>query len=72
MERFPGSFEVALGRGCTCPASIPIIFDTEKFIYEVEQRPAIYDVQSKDYSNRQIKAKAGLRSVRPCTGKNGM
>ena len=34
-----------------------IMFDIEKFICEVEQRPAIYDVTSKEYSNKQIKGK---------------
>ena len=32
-------------------------FDSEKFICEIEKRPAIYDVTSKNYSNRLIKAK---------------
>lgn len=33
------------------------MFDTEKFIVEIEQRPALYDVSSKEYSNKNIKAK---------------
>lgn len=32
------------------------MFDTEKFISEIEQRPSIYDVQCKEYSNREMKA----------------
>lgn len=33
------------------------MFDTEMFICEIEKRPAIYDIKSKDYSNRDVKAK---------------
>ncbi|KAK5647841.1 hypothetical protein RI129_002733 [Pyrocoelia pectoralis] len=33
------------------------MFDTEKFICEIEKRPAIYNVKMKEYSNRDIKAK---------------
>lgn len=33
------------------------MFDTEKFIVEIEQRPALYDVSCKEYSNKNIKAK---------------
>ena len=34
------------------------MFDTEKFIIEVELRPAIWDVQSKLYANKIEKVKA--------------
>jgi len=33
------------------------MFDTEKFICEIEARAPLYDVKSKSYSNREIKAK---------------
>lgn len=33
-------------------------FDTELFIDEVEKRPAIWDIQCKDYSNKIIKNQA--------------
>ncbi|XP_064087404.1 uncharacterized protein LOC135202078 [Macrobrachium nipponense] len=33
------------------------MFDTDKFICEVESRPALYNVKLKDYSNRETKAK---------------
>lgn len=33
------------------------MFDTEKFIFEIELRPAIYNVTLKEYSNKHIKAK---------------
>lgn len=33
------------------------MFDTEIFICEIEKRPAIYDIKSKEYSNRDVKAK---------------
>lgn len=36
---------------------VVIMFDTELFICEVEMRPPLYDVTSKEYSNREIKAK---------------
>lgn len=32
------------------------MFDTEIFICEIEKRPAIYDIKSKDYSNIDVKA----------------
>jgi hypothetical protein len=32
------------------------MFDTEKFICEVEARPPLYNVQSNEYSNREVKA----------------
>jgi hypothetical protein len=32
------------------------MFDSEKFIYEIEARASIYNVQSKKYSNREVKA----------------
>lgn len=31
--------------------------DVDKFIYEIEQRPAIWDMKSKDYSDRIQKVK---------------
>lgn len=34
------------------------MFDTEKFICAVEQRPCLYDVSCKEYSNKQLKAKS--------------
>ena len=34
------------------------MFDTEKFICEIELRPAIWDVRSKSYSNKTEKTKA--------------
>lgn len=34
------------------------MFDTEKFICEIEKRPALYDIKSKEYCNREIKAKS--------------
>ena len=34
------------------------MFDTEKFICEVEQRPSIWDVSSNSYSNKNEKSKA--------------
>ena len=33
------------------------MFDIEKFILEVKERPALYDVQLAEYRNREIKAK---------------
>lgn len=33
------------------------MFDTEKFICEIEARAPLYDIKSKCYSNREIKAK---------------
>ncbi|KAG8277656.1 hypothetical protein J6590_037799 [Homalodisca vitripennis] len=36
------------------------MFDTEKFILEVEKRPPLYDVQSKEYSNRNVKAQCWM------------
>ncbi|XP_063612967.1 uncharacterized protein LOC134786343 [Penaeus indicus] len=33
-------------------------FDTERFIIEIEDRPAIWDVHLKEYSNKILKAKA--------------
>lgn len=33
------------------------MFDTQKFICEVENLPPLYDTQCKEYSNREIKAK---------------
>lgn len=33
------------------------MFDTEKIICEIEARPPLYDVQLKEYSNREVKAK---------------
>lgn len=33
------------------------MFDTERFIIEVQERPALYEVKSKEYANREIKAK---------------
>lgn len=33
-------------------------FDTELFIDEVEKRPAIWDIQCDDYSNKIIKNRA--------------
>ncbi|XP_076043345.1 uncharacterized protein LOC143026586 isoform X2 [Oratosquilla oratoria] len=33
-------------------------FDTERFIIEIEDRPAIWDVRLKEYSNKILKAKA--------------
>ena len=38
----------------TCAA----MFDTQKFICEIELRPAIWDIRSKSYSNRTEKTKA--------------
>jgi hypothetical protein len=32
------------------------MFDSEKFICEVEERPPLYNVQLKEYSNREVKA----------------
>lgn len=32
------------------------MFDIEKFIIEVENHPALYDTQLKDYSNKLVKA----------------
>jgi hypothetical protein len=32
------------------------MFDSEKFICEVEARPPLYNVQLKEYSNRKVKA----------------
>ncbi|XP_014245509.1 uncharacterized protein LOC106664354 [Cimex lectularius] len=34
------------------------MFDTEKFIAEVELRPAIYDFKSREYGNRECKLRA--------------
>lgn len=34
------------------------MFDTERFIYAIEVRPCLYDVASKEYSNRQLKAQS--------------
>lgn len=39
------------------PSGVPTMFDTEKFIGEIQKRPAIYDVRSKVYSNRVAKLK---------------
>lgn len=36
------------------------MFDTEKLIVEVEKRPALYDVLSKEYSNRNVKAQCWM------------
>lgn len=33
------------------------MFDTEKFIVEVEKRPALYDQSLKDYANRDKKTR---------------
>ncbi|KAJ8868799.1 hypothetical protein PR048_030340 [Dryococelus australis] len=33
-----------------------IMFDAEKSIYSIEKQPPLYDVQSKDYSDEQLKA----------------
>ena len=33
------------------------MFDTERFICEIELRPALYDVTSREYSNKSVKAK---------------
>ena len=35
-----------------------VMFDTEKFICEIQQHPAIWDVSSKLYANRNEKTKA--------------
>lgn len=32
------------------------MFDTEKFILEVESRPPLYDTKLKEYSNKLVKA----------------
>lgn len=32
-------------------------FDTDKFILEIQSRKAIWDLQSDDYSNRDLKKK---------------
>lgn len=37
------------------------MFDTEKFICEIEAQPPLYDVKSKDYSNRETKAMCWLK-----------
>ena len=34
------------------------MFDTEKFIWEIELHPAIWDVRSKSYLNKSEKTKA--------------
>lgn len=31
------------------------MFDTEKFIYEIEIRPPLYDINSIDFLNRKLK-----------------
>lgn len=33
------------------------MFDVEKFIKMVEQKPALYDTRSKEYSHRDIRSK---------------
>lgn len=33
------------------------MFDIDKFIVEVQKRPAVFDVKSKDYSNKEVKAR---------------
>ncbi|CAK1598279.1 unnamed protein product [Parnassius mnemosyne] len=33
------------------------MFDTERFIIEVQERPTLYEVKSKEYANRELKAK---------------
>lgn len=37
------------------------MFDTERFISAVESQPRLYDVTSKQYSNREVKAKCWLK-----------
>jgi len=32
------------------------MFDVEKFICEVEARPSLYNLQCKEYCNREVKA----------------
>jgi hypothetical protein len=32
------------------------MFDVEKFICEVEARPPLYNLQCKEYANREVKA----------------
>jgi hypothetical protein len=32
-------------------------FDTEKFILDIKQRPALWDLSSDDYSNKNLKKK---------------
>jgi len=32
------------------------MFDMEKFICEVEARPSLYNLQCKEYCNREVKA----------------
>ncbi|XP_054281415.1 multiple PDZ domain protein-like [Macrosteles quadrilineatus] len=44
---------------CFCVRVINM-FDTEKFVLEVEKRPPLYDVQSKEYSNRNVKAQCWM------------
>lgn len=36
------------------------MFDTEKFICAIELRPCLYDVASKDYSNKQLKGQSWI------------
>jgi hypothetical protein len=34
-----------------------IVLDTEKLIFELEKRPALYDKKLKEYSDRNVKEK---------------
>ncbi|KAG8270464.1 hypothetical protein J6590_084978 [Homalodisca vitripennis] len=37
------------------------MFDTERFICEIEGQPPLYDIKSKEYSNRDVKAKCWVK-----------
>lgn len=42
---------------CDAEAFVYIMFDTEKFINEISLRPALWQMSSKEYSNRDLKCK---------------
>ncbi|KPJ06467.1 hypothetical protein RR48_14206 [Papilio machaon] len=47
-------------------------FDTERFITEIENRPAIWDTSSDEYSNRHLKKKSWEEVVQIFKEKDGM
>ena len=57
---------------CDAEAFVYIMFDTEKFINEISLRPALWQMSSKDYSNRDLKCKLWIETgqVMVTTGNN--
>lgn len=47
-------------------------FDTERFIAEIESRPAIWDISSDEYTNRNLKKRSWEEVVQIFRQKDGM